>query len=78
MVAELRLSCVSSIAIHSLGLSLSFFKANLYILADGLGFLTNVELPIKLKSFLFKFSLKQKKIELILSRVVEVTNPSLI
>ena len=77
-IAELRLSCVSSIAIHSLGFSLSSFKANLYISADGLSFLTNLELPIKSKSFLFKLSLKQKKIEFILFLEVEETKASLI
>ena len=51
---------------QSLALSFSFLSANKYIAGFGLNFLTNFELPIKLKSFIFIEFLNEYKIEFIL------------
>ena len=63
---------------QSLALSFSFLSASKYIAGLGFNFLTNLELPTKLKSFLLIEFLNEYKIEFILFEDVEETKANFI
>ena len=63
---------------QSLALSFSFLSAIKYIAGFGLNFLTNLELPTKLKSFLLIEFLNEYKIAFILFVDVDVTKANFI
>ena len=63
---------------QSLALSLSFLSASKYIAGFGLNFLTNFELPTKLKSFLLIEFLNEYNIALTLFEDVDDTKANFI